>query len=784
MRVKARLKRAAWWVGASTGFTGLLLLLLDSLWPLPLDRNDIVYSTVVVAHDGTPLRAFADDDGVWRYPTRLQQVSPHYVQALLSYEDRWFYYHPGINPVSLLRASWQMARNGEIVSGGSTLTMQVARLIDPHSRSVGGKLKQMLRALQLEWHYSKDEILELYLNLAPFGGPLQGVQAASYSYLGKNAKELSHAEAALLAVLPQAPSRLRPDRHPQRAEQARNKVLARLAKFGAWSDETVADAKIEKVIRQFHAQPMLAPLFARRLHQSNPQQRLIQTTLDAELQQMLELKLQSYLGQLPQHSSSAILVVDNAGLEVRAYIGSADFLDTQRYGHVDMVQAQRSPGSTLKPFLYGLAMEDYLIHSESLLADAPQSFGGYRPSNFREQFNGPVSVSEALRRSLNVPAVDLLDRYGAKRFVAQLRNGRLGLQLPGHATPNLAVILGGASTNLEALVTAYSALARGGLSGRLRLTPQAPRSERRLLDAGAAWIVRDILENNPRPGLPQRHLNWGASRQVAWKTGTSYGFRDAWAVGVTDRYTIGVWIGRPDGTPVPGYYGAITAAPVLFDIVDSLPGRSLWAQRPPRPASVTETEICWPLGQPLETDNSELCHRRRKAWVLDGVIPATLPDRIQTQWASGRVSYWVNPVTGKWVDVSCGSPQRQAKELARWPTILEPWLNADLRRRSSLPPVDASCSRTPQHTPKPIRIVGLTPNTVLRQATRDGSLPAINLSALGGQGRLYWLINGKLSHHGGLRDVFYHRFDKPGEYEITVLDQQGQYDRVLTKVIR
>ena len=571
-----RRSRAWRWLRVLLIAITLLLLaavILDRLFPLHLPAPD-TGSTVVLARDGTPLRAFADSDGVWRYPTTAKQVSPLYLTALLHYEDRWFYRHPGINPYALARGFFGGLLHGHIVSGGSTLTMQVARVIDPIPHTFRGKLVQMFRALQLEAHLSKAQILDLYLNHAPFGGPIEGVEAASWAYLGKPASQLSPAEAALLAVLPQSPSRLRPDRHPDAARAARDKVLRRMRDLDVWSASQVRDAAIEPVAaRSLHA-PLSAALLAERLHQQQPQARRIVSSIDADLQRAAEERVVAYLSHLPPRTSAAVLVVDNATLEARVYVGTAEFADPVRSGHVDMVRAPRSPGSTLKPFLYGLALDDGLLISQSLLVDAPQDFGGYRPGNFDEAFSGPVSAAEALQRSLNVPAVDVLDRVGPARFVARLANGGIDLGLPDGAKPNLSIILGGAATRLENLVGAYTAFANAGIAGTPRYTPEQPAQPRRLLSPGAAWIVRDILASNPADvegapleGAINRHGN------VAWKTGTSYGYRDAWAIGVTDRWTLGVWIGRPDGTPSPGQYGAVTALPLLFQIDDMLPQR-------------------------------------------------------------------------------------------------------------------------------------------------------------------------------------------------------------------
>ncbi|WP_032621937.1 penicillin-binding protein 1C, partial [Pseudomonas avellanae] len=449
-----RLVQKLKWLAGCVLLLIALLWLADRLWPLPLPKDDL--ARVVLAEDGTPLWRFADANGVWRYPVTNQQVSPYYLEALLTYEDRWFYSHPGVNPLALVRASWQNLSGARVVSGGSTLSMQVARLLDPHSRTLPGKFRQLWRTLQLEWHLSKDEILSLYLNRAPFGGTLQGVAAASWAYLGKSPQNLTRAEAALLAVLPQAPSRLRPDRHPQRAQLARDKVLRRLAEFQVWPQGSVDEALEEPLWLAPRQEPSLAPLLARRLNRPNSPP-LIRTTLDATLQRRMEDLLMGWRARLPERTSAAILVVEAETMAVRAYVGSVDISDAKRFGHVDMVTALRSPGSTLKPFLYGMAMDAGLIHSESLMQDVPRRYGDYRPGNFSTGFGGPVAASSALSMSLNLPAVQLLEVYGPKRFAAELRNGGVPLTLPPLAEPNLALILGGAGSRLENLVAGYSA---------------------------------------------------------------------------------------------------------------------------------------------------------------------------------------------------------------------------------------------------------------------------------------------------------------------------------------
>jgi len=758
-----------------------VVVVLDAVFPPPLPHAVRAFSRVVVASNGAPLRAFADDDGVWRYPVTAADVSPLYLQAVIAYEDRHFWRHPGVNPFALVRAVWQSARGGRIVSGGSTLTMQLARLLDPQPRTVLGKAMQLVRATQLEWHLSKQRILDHYLNFAPFGGPLEGVEAASYAYLGKSAKELSHAEAALLAILPQAPSRLRPDRFPDRARRARDKVLRRMQAMGLWSRRTVSEAMMEPVAARFAPRPTVAPLLARRLLPTSTAGKPVRTTVDHRLQSQLEARLASLATDLPERTSVALLVVENDSLAVRAYVGSVAYADSAHYGYVDMVRAVRSPGSTLKPFLYGFALEDGLIHSESLLSDVPLESGPYRPSNFDAQFTGPVGASKALRHSLNVPAVQLLSHVKPERFMARLARGGLTLHLGSDARPNPALILGGAGSTLEDLVAAYTSLARGGLSGKLRLTESTPLAPRYLMSPGAAWIIRRILSESRRPGLDAVPSMKSDRHRIAWKTGTSYGYRDAWSIGVDARYTVGVWVGRPDGTPMPGHYGAVTASPIMFSIFDMLPVERGDGLARARPGNVTEVEICLPLGIPPESGKEQLCHLRRRALVLDGVTPRTLPDPQESRWQNLLRTVWINPSTGRRVSAGCHASTRRAYAFAEWPLALHPWLPRDILDKSRPPALDEDCAAQPPGAQRNIRISGIADGVELRRGA-GGTLPRVSLTVLGASGRIHWFVDGHVVQNRARAGIFIHRFTDSGAHRVTVVDESGSYSSVTLHV--
>jgi penicillin-binding protein 1C len=488
-------------------------------------------------------------------------VDPRYLTMLVAYEDRRFRSHPGVDPLALARAGYQWARHGRIVSGGSTITMQVARLLEPRSeRSISAKLRQMLRALELEWRLSKDEILALYLSLAPYGGNLEGVRAASLAYFGKEPRRLTLGESALLVALPQSPELRRPDRSAAAARAARDRVLDRIAAAGLVPADEIAQAKQEPVPAGRKPMPMLAPHAADQAIAAAPGRRIHRLTIDAALQKNLQDLARERARSLGPDLSVAIVVIENSSGEVLARVGSVDYLDERRAGHVDMTQALRSPGSALKPFIYGIAFEDGLVHPETLIEDRPMRYGNYAPENFDLTFQGTVSVRRALQMSLNVPAVALLDKVGAARLSARLLQAGAPLVLPKNEAPGLAIALGGVGVRLADLTVLYSGFARLGTTLPLveRAEGATPQTPARLVEPAAAWYVGHVLLGTPPPDN-------AAAGRIAYKTGTSYGYRDAWAIGFDGARTIGVWVGRPDGAPVPGLTGRSAAAPILFD---------------------------------------------------------------------------------------------------------------------------------------------------------------------------------------------------------------------------
>lgn len=558
-----------WWNAAfvlAAGLIGVFILAivvddLDQRYPPPLDAINN-FSAEVVDREGELLRAYATDEGRWRMQVRLQDIDPQFVEMLIAYEDKRFRDHYGIDLIATARAVVQMLTNGRIVSGGSTLSMQLARLIEPREkRSLSSKLKQMARALQIERRLTKDQILLAYLTLAPYGGNLEGVRAASLAWLGKEPKKLRLSEAALLVALPQLPERRRPDRHPGAAKTARDRVLFRMADAKIIAASEIERAARYPVPRIRLALPVLAPHLADLARSKAPKALKYETTLDGRMQANLEAVARKAARKLGPTVSAAILVADAHTGEILAEIGSSNYFSERRFGWIGMSRAVRSPGSALKPFIYGLAFQEGIAAAETIISDRPANFGGYRPKNFDLTYQGDVTVRTALQMSLNVPALMLLDSVGPTRLTSLFANAKAMPRLPSHEKPGLAIGLGGTGVSLKDLVQLYTTFPNLGRvveigNGIDRMPLMRPG--KRVLERAAAWHVSDVLSGVARPAA-------SPPRKIAYKTGTSYGYRDAWSIGFDGRYVIGVWAGSADNRSVPGLTGITAAAPILFE---------------------------------------------------------------------------------------------------------------------------------------------------------------------------------------------------------------------------
>ena len=582
--------------GAILGVVAVLGFIAGSVW---LDRwikttelPPLVAELSVTVEDreGVLLRAFTAADGRWRLPIQPDKVDPGYLGQLLAYEDKRFYRHSGVDPRAMVRAVGQAVWNRSVVSGGSTITMQVARLLEQGTTGRWeGKLRQMRVAMALERVLSKDEILTLYLVHAPFGGNLEGVRAATLSYFGKEPGRLTPAEAALLVALPQSPERRRPDLHPAAARAARDRVLERGHKAGVFDADTLHAALSERAPVKRQDFPALAPHLAERVIAQYPGQGRYGLTLDADLQATLEQLAKAHVTRLDPYLSAAVMVMDHRSGEILASVGSPDYLDRPRRGFIDMTQALRSPGSTLKPLIYGLGFDNGTAHPETLIEDRPTDFNGYAPQNFDKVFRGTVSVRDALQLSLNLPAVAVLDAAGPAHLVARMRRAGVEPVIPG-GTPGLAVGLGGVGLTLEDMVVLYGSLANGGTSVGARVFPgDAAAVPKAVLSRKAAWYVTDILRDVPVPASVKHG-------ELAFKTGTSYGNRDTWAIGYDGAYVIGVWIGRPDATAIPGALGIDLAAPLMFEAFNRVSAtRAPFAAPPLDALIVSNSELPIPL---------------------------------------------------------------------------------------------------------------------------------------------------------------------------------------------
>ncbi len=561
------------WAGGGrrvlAALAGLMVALfaLDVAFPPPLARVEAV-SPVVLDKDGVWLRAFLTPAGRWCLEARLADIDPEFRARLVRIEDRRFWVHPGIDPLALARAGAGYAATGAARSGASTLTMQLARLLEPRPRTIASKLIEMVRALQIERRWTKARILSAYLTLAPYGGNLEGVRAASRAYFGRDPRALNDAEMALLIALPQAPEARRPDRRPGAARAARDRVIAKFEAAAMIGPRLAAEARAAPVPGRTPF-PARADLAAAHIARAHPGAVTV-STLDARLQEDAAALLRARAAKLGQGVTAAALVVELKGRRVRAAVGGTG--RDRPGGFIDMTRAVRSPGSTLKPFIYALAFDDGFAAPETVVEDAPRRFGGYLPENFDRRFHGQVRVAEALQHSLNLPAVAMLERVGAGRFEAALTLAGARPRFPHRRTaePGLALALGGVGLTLEELVTLYAALGDGGAARPLTYAGIPSGRSYRLMRAETAEKVLSILARSPSPaGRAPGRLTLAAPH-IAFKTGTSYGFRDSWALGLAGGYAAGVWVGRPDGAARPGASGRSEALPLLFDLFDQI----------------------------------------------------------------------------------------------------------------------------------------------------------------------------------------------------------------------
>ena len=735
---------------------------VSAIWlalPKPSLLDGISFSQIVRDRNGKLLRVTLSNDQKFRIWTPIAKISTDLIDATLRYEDKHFQTHPGVNPVSLARCAFNLIRFHRATAGGSTITMQVARLrFHLHTRTISGKFEQILRALELERHYSKNEILEAYLNLAPYGRNIEGIGAASSIYFDKPAAQLTGPESVALSVIPQSPSRraLFAERENRSLNQAQSN----------WYDRACNDVR-DLSGREFRARVQrerkpLAPHFVQQVLENSRSREEIVTTLVLEKQQAIERRIADYvaISRNRRIENAAALLVDTKKMELQAQVGSADFEKIDINGQVDGTRSPRSPGSALKPFVYALALEQGLIHPLSILADAPRSFGEYNPENFDRESLGPIRACDALARSRNVPAVELTSRLAYPTLYEFLKTS--GVPLPkAESFYGLALPLGGAEVSMQDLVRLYAALANNGELRPLRYTTRDPNTQpKKILSSEAAFLTLEMLGNVPRPEM--NCADGSHSAPVYWKTGTSHGFRDAWSIAVFDHYVLGVWVGNFDGRPNPQFVGRSAAAPLLFQIIDSL--RATWPEPvtphlPPPGANLKRVEFC-ALSGDLPNDH---CTQHVEGWFIPGVSPIKTCD-VHREVLVDRAS-------GLRVPLDDGTRELKHEIYEFWPgDLLKLFEQAGVPRKLPppfLPETGSELAGRTGHSPRIIspaakEIVLASARTVPLRAKVDGDVQ-----------KIYWFAGTKFIGQAGPGEFLGWDADA-GDYEITALDDHGR----------
>ena len=570
-------------------------VLASIISPLKIETE---YSKIITAKDGTILHAFLTSDEKWRLKTELDEISPEMQRAIVHKEDRYFKYHIGINPIAVSRALFRNITTGRRTSGASTITMQVARMLNRKPRTYGNKLREMFRAVQLELSYSKKEILQLYLNLVPYGGNIEGVKSASVFYLNKSPDQLSIAELTALSIIPNRPTSLVPGKTNGKIRAARDIWLNVFLRDAVFSEEKIVDALDEDFIAYRRKRPELAHHYSYRLMEQYPNKNTIATNIDLDKQTKTEEILQAHIGRLYGNRirNASAIVINNKTAAVEVYVGSANFYNTEDGGQVDGVRAIRSPGSTLKPLIYAMGFERGIICPKSRINDVPINFAGYSPVNFDQTYKGMVSVEEALALSLNVPAVEILNRLKTEDLITLMEQSGFDQVRKDRDKLGLSVALGGCGVRLEELAGMYSAFSREGQFRSLVHLQDETSDSITLVSPAAAFMTSNILSKVQRPDLPSTFAMDAGLPKIAWKTGTSYGRRDAWSVGYNGQYTVAVWVGNFSGEGVPELQGSTTAAPLLFEIFNNI-DRKMNARWFVAPVDVDERWVCSETGQ-------------------------------------------------------------------------------------------------------------------------------------------------------------------------------------------
>lgn len=614
-----------------------LIFGLDFLFPFQVHPS---YSTIVTASDGTVLHAFLNKEDKWRMYAETAEITPILRQTILFKEDKYFRYHFGFNPIAIFRAFLRNTLTGKRTSGASTVTMQVVRLLQPRERTYLSKIIELFRAIQLEIHFSKDEILQLYLNLIPYGSNIEGLKSASMLYFGKPPQLLSLAEITTLTIIPNRPSSLRLGHNNNVIKTERNKWLLRFKNSQLFDNQTIEDALAEPVKGSRRDAPKNAPHLAIRLKKEFPDLPIIHSTLLQGRQVQVEQLVKNYVNRLHSMNihNAAVMVVNNETKAVEAYIGSADFTNGYDGGQVDGIRAVRSPGSTLKPLLYALAFDKGQINPKTMLNDVPTNFGGFEPENFDRRFNGRVSVEFALANSLNIPAVKVLKELTPSILIDVLKKANFQTVNKQSKDLGLSMILGGCGVTLEELTRLFTSFANQGKLYNLNYvhSDKTKANAEPLISPESAFLITNILTQITRPDLPNNFDNTYHLPRIAWKTGTSFGKKDAWSVGYNRRYTIGVWIGNFSGVGVPELSGANIATPLLFDIFNNVEYNSPASWFKPT-ANLSLRKVCAESGD-LPND---FCTHQVLDYAIMGISPTRRCQHLKAVFTdkSGKIAY-------------------------------------------------------------------------------------------------------------------------------------------------
>jgi len=743
----------------------LLGLVLDQIvFPLPYDSLFRPQSTFVYSREGRMLSCYTSTDRFWRRPVKLEEISPRLVQSVMAMEDRYFYYHPGFNPASMVSAAVDNIKAGRIKRGGSTLSMQIARMMEPKSRTISNKMLEILRAFQLEIHYSKDQLLEIYFNLVPYGGNIEGVGAAAYFYFEKHPHELSWSEAAILTAIPASPNKFRPDRNLDLCRKRRDRVLNTLVEQELITKDQAFSASGEVIPTARVTPPQMAPHFAQTAALNYAGLSSVRSTVDYDIQRTCERAAGHHHARLRSKDihNLSIVVLDNQTGQLLAMVGSPDFADFAHSGQVNGAVAKRSPGSTLKPFVYGLAFDEGLASPLTRLEDIPVNYSGYKPVNYDEQYHGLVALDRALIRSYNVPVVNLTSHMGLSRVHAALRRGGLTTIDRPYLDYGLPLVLGACEVRLVDLANLYSSLARGGVVIPVTDTLQASTGqEQRVLSPEASYLITDILSRLERSDLPTAWQSTTDMPRVAWKTGTSFGRKDAWSIGYNPEYTVGVWAGNFDATGSADIVGALIATPIVLDIFREISGgeNATWFRQPDR---VSERRVCAVSGQVP----GRFCEETVGEKFIPGVSPSTrceIHQRIHVSTDKGHrlCRHCAHDVPKRDTIVSI-FPAKAATWLARTGVA------------TGLPAHNPNCPNF-QKGAAPVITSPESDGTYYLVQGRPLQYQRILLeaSAADGHGRLHWFVDGEHLESSGTNErVFYQ--PEPGSHTLTCSDNQGR----------